>query len=138
MENEINGATLHTRRTLMGIAQDTMASDVNVDRRALKRWEKEQLEILPEGEAYIQERWADFLDWLSETLDAHEQFCETIGNPPEHIELGLYRSANAFMRTHPNSRMTWGEHTARVKTLALLLELADYRVKLHWIKEEQC
>lgn len=109
-------------RKALGLSIEDVARRFNKDRRTAQRWE---VHNAPPAvvQAWIQERWADFLDRVDEALQsARELEAEGKG---EFLELPVYRSES---RCIEETGLTHAGQAALYGHIMLQFDLADLPV----------
>lgn len=114
----MNIETFTLFRKAMGVEQEDIAAELDINVRTVQRWEAGQNPLPEFAQAWMADRWQGFLD----RVDA---FLEEVDDLPagQEVELAVYASQESLARA--GSHLTVREVNALNRALAVSLGLAD-------------
>lgn len=114
----MNIETFTLFRKTIGIEQEDIAAELDINVRTVQRWEAGQNPLPEFAQAWMTDRWQAFLD----RLDA---FMDDVDDLPagQEVELAVYTSQESLARA--GSHLTVREVNAMNRALAVSLEFAD-------------
>ncbi|QOR47568.1 helix-turn-helix transcriptional regulator [Trueperella pecoris] len=114
----MNKETFRLLRTAMGLEIETVAAELEINRRTVERWESGR-NLLPEfAQVWLEGRWQTFLDELGEYVAPLEEAPDGAS-----VTLAVYDSPETLRRT--GSDKTLSEVDAMNRALAVCMGLAD-------------
>ena len=105
-------------RQAMGVEQEDIAAELDINVRTVQRWEAGQNPLPEFAQEWMADRWQRFLDWI-------DAFMATVDGLPagREVELAVYDSQESLARA--GSHLTVREVNAMNRALAVCLGLAD-------------
>lgn len=116
----MNNETFLLLRTAQGLQQEDVVKELDISLRTVQRWDAGQKPIPEFAQAWITEKWEEFLDRIDDFMAAVDDL------PSGHeVELLMYGSQKALAEAGGNEQTTIREVNAMNRALAVCLGLAD-------------
>lgn len=125
----MNIETFTLFRKAMGVEQEDIAAELDINVRTVQRWEAGQNPLPEFAQAWMADRWQGFLD----RIDAFMSEVDDLPSGHE-VELAVYSSRASLERA--GSTLSVREANAMNRALAVLLGLADLQPVAHVVPVE--
>ena len=117
-------------RQAMGVEQEDIAAELDINVRTVQRWEAGQNPLPEFAQEWMADRWQRFLDWI-------DAFMATVDGLPEgaEVDLAVYSSRASLERA--GSDLSVREANAQNRALAVVLGLSDREFSAHVVPVEE-